>query len=96
MAAALPRPVRDLPVDSSMVSLSSAGDLLCFMHADSQPPPALVHLMRRTLADPATVVGGFRTLICGSDGRLLKFMTAHHLVKSYYLVFLARPLMWLR
>lgn len=38
---------------------------------------------------------GFRTLIERRDGSLLRFMTAHHCIKSYYLVLLARPLMWL-
>ena len=38
---------------------------------------------------------GFRTLIERHDRSLLRFMTVHHLLKSYYLVMLARPLMWL-
>lgn len=74
----------------------ATGDLLCFLHADSRPPAALVHIMRCTLADPGTVLAGFRTLIERRDGSLLRFMTCHHLVKSYYLVMLARPIMWLR
>jgi hypothetical protein len=46
-------------------------------------------------ASAATLLAGFRTLIERRDGSLLRFMTVHHLLKSYYLVMLARPLMWL-
>jgi hypothetical protein len=43
----------------------------------------------------AATFAGFRTLIERRNGSLLRFMTVHHLLKSYYLVMLARPLMWL-
>ena len=64
-----------------------------------------MHAVRATLAAPRTVAGGFRTLItCGDNGggggggapRLLRFMTAHHLLKTYYMPLLARPLMFFR
>ena len=96
-----------------------AGEYLCFLHADSQPPQSLVHVVRATLAAPRTVAGGFRTLItrssmadsqsgsrsgsgAGGGGggnrqpRLLRFMTAHHLLKTYYMPMIARPLMFWR
>ena len=47
----------------------------------SAPPLDLVHIVRRRLAHPGTVLGGFRTIIDGSDGRPMRFMTWHHLVK---------------
>lgn len=47
----------------------------------SAPPLDLVAVVRRRLAHPGTVLGGFRTIIDGSDGRPLRFMTWHHLVK---------------
>ena len=46
-------------------------------------------------ANAAHLLAGFRTLIERRNGSLLRFMTVHHLLKSYYLVMLARPLMWL-
>lgn len=47
----------------------------------SSPPLNLVEIIRQRLADPSVVLGGFRTIIDGSDGRPLKFMTWHHNVK---------------
>lgn len=70
--------------------------MLCFVHADSQPPPTLVAEIRRTLRPPRTVLGGFRTLICSDDGRMLRFMTTHHLLKTHYLPAVVRPLAYLR
>jgi hypothetical protein len=71
------------------------GPLLCFVHADSQPPEELIPVIRKTLACRRTVLGGFRTLI-KDRGRPLRFMTAHHLLKTYYLPALTRPLSLLR
>lgn len=47
----------------------------------SAPPLDLVAIIRRRLAHRDTVLGGFRTVIDGSDGVSLRFMTWHHLVK---------------
>jgi hypothetical protein len=43
----------------------AAGELLCFVHADSRPPLALVRIMRLTLADPTTVLAGERVFRMG-------------------------------
>lgn len=71
------------------------GELLCFVHADSRPPPELVQVIRNTLSHRGTVLGAFRTVI-KHGGRTLGFMTWHHLVKTYYLPLIARPLSFLR
>lgn len=41
------------------------------------------------------MLGGFRTIIV-DQGRRLRFMTAHQLVKTWYLTALLRPLSFLR
>mmetsp|Transcript_16804 Transcript_16804/g.50198 ORF Transcript_16804/g.50198 Transcript_16804/m.50198 type:complete len:415 (-) Transcript_16804:508-1752(-) len=46
---------------------AAKGEYLCFLHADSRPPPSLVHVIRATLAEPRTVAGGFLTLITRDD-----------------------------
>jgi len=51
--------------------------------------------VRETLADARVVLGGFRTVIT-DRGRRLRFMTAHQLAKTWYLVALLRPLTLLR
>ena len=66
------------------------------MHADSLPPTALVSVVRAVLADPRTVLGGFRVLITAPDGTLMRFQTAHHFAKTYYMPAIARPISFLR
>ncbi|KAK9831526.1 hypothetical protein WJX81_005918 [Elliptochloris bilobata] len=68
---------------------------LCFVHADSTPPASAVACVRAALADGRVVLGGFRTVIA-DQGRRLRLMTAHQLVKTWYLVALFRPLSLLR
>lgn len=51
--------------------------------------------IREVLADGRAVLGGFRTVIMDGERRM-KFMTAHQLVKTWYLVALFRPLSFLR
>ncbi|EIE27508.1 nucleotide-diphospho-sugar transferase [Coccomyxa subellipsoidea C-169] len=76
-------------------ALHAAGDILCFLHADSTPPRGLVAAVRRALADRRVVLGGFRTVIEGQDRPLL-FMTVHQYLKTYYLPLLLRPLSFFR
>lgn len=71
------------------------GTLLCFLHADSRPPSSLVSIVRQTLSDGRTVMGGFRVLI-KHQGRLLHWMTFHQLIKTYYAPLLLRPLSFAR
>ena len=73
----------------------SAGSMLCFLHADTHPPRELVSVVRGVMADPNKVLGGFRTII-QTDGRRLHGMTFHHLVKTYYVALLLRPLAFAR
>ena len=74
-----------------------AGELLCFVHADSRPPLSLIASVRRALADPAVVLGGFRVIITDpGSGGLMRFQTAHHWAKTYYMPALLMPLRFWR
>ena len=66
------------------------------MHADSIPPPSLVEQVHQTLADPPTVLGGFRVLITNPAGGLMRFQTAHHCAKTYYMPAIAKPISFYR
>ena len=74
----------------------STGELLCFVHADSQPPAALVSVVRQTLSDPVAVLGGFRVLISAPDGSIMRFQTAHQYAKTFYMPALFMPLRFAR
>ena len=83
-------------ISASRRGCSHAGKLLCFVHADSRPPREVVRVVRETMGEPGTVLGGFRTVIEGTGGRPLRFMTTHHFAKTFYLPLLARPLSFFR
>lgn len=74
---------------------AAKGDLLCFLHADTQPPTDLVAVMRRELRDPHTVLAGFVPLIEGPKGRLW-VMSIHNFISTYYAPLLFRPLSFAR
>ncbi|KAL0037584.1 hypothetical protein WJX77_003760 [Trebouxia sp. C0004] len=71
------------------------GDLLCFLHADTQPPNELVAVVRGVMANPNIVLGGFRTII-QTHGKTLQVMTLHHLIKTYYIAMFLRPVAFVR
>ena len=70
--------------------------MLCFVHADSHPAVSLVAEVRTVLTQPRTVLGGFRTVIRSTSGSTLRFMTAHHFLKTHYLPGLVRTLDYIR
>jgi rSAM/selenodomain-associated transferase 2 len=74
---------------------AATGDLLCFVHADSTPPVQTVAVVRGVLSQHRTVLGAFRTTI-EDEGRRLHFMTWHHLIKTYYVAAVMRPLSFVR
>ncbi|KAJ9514068.1 hypothetical protein QJQ45_021164, partial [Haematococcus lacustris] len=67
------------------------GEVLLFLHADTCLPSGALTAVRQELSRPATVLLGFRTLIQGSNGGTLRWMTWHHLVKTWYCPMLLRP-----
>ncbi|WIA14272.1 hypothetical protein OEZ85_002806 [Tetradesmus obliquus] len=74
---------------------AAAADMLCFLHADTQPPKDLVAVMRRELADPQKVLAGFVPSI-EVPRRRLWLLSAHNFASSYYAPLLFRPLSYLR
>ncbi|KAL3139074.1 hypothetical protein ABBQ32_005871 [Trebouxia sp. C0010 RCD-2024] len=74
---------------------AATGDLLCFLHADTHPPHEVVSVIRGVMTHPNIVLAGFRTTI-QTEGRRLHGMTFHHLVKTYYVAMLLRPLAFVR
>ncbi|KAL3139075.1 hypothetical protein ABBQ32_005871 [Trebouxia sp. C0010 RCD-2024] len=74
---------------------SRPSDLLCFLHADTHPPHEVVSVIRGVMTHPNIVLAGFRTTI-QTEGRRLHGMTFHHLVKTYYVAMLLRPLAFVR
>ena len=84
------------PSDLSVRGCDPAGKYLCFMHADSIPPTSLVAQVHRVLADPRTVLGGFRVLVTDPAGGLMRFQTAHHYAKTYYMPAIAKPVSFFR
>lgn len=85
---------RGRPVQMNAGARASSGEVLCFLHADTQVPRDLVAVLRREFSDPKTVLTGFNTSIEYEDRRL-NFMTAHNFIKTYYLPAIAMPLSFL-
>ncbi|GBF91790.1 hypothetical protein Rsub_04895 [Raphidocelis subcapitata] len=74
---------------------AARGEVLAFVHADTQPVPDLVARLRGAFEDPKMVAAGFRTNI-EVPGRRLHLMTAHNTAKTWYAPLLFRPLSFAR
>ena len=74
----------------------TAGSILLFVHCDSRPPRDAVAAARAALADPRTVLGGFRASIVRSNGNEMRFFSANHAAKTVYAPLLFRPLSFAR
>ncbi len=73
----------------------ATGDILCFLHADTALPDDALLVIRRTLADPGTVAGGFVSLMRGPH-RTQWFTSLHNYIKTYYAPLLFRPHLFFR
>lgn len=69
---------------------ASAGDLLCFLHADTTVPPDFVSCVTEVLSDPETALAGFISIMRGDDG-VRRVTTAHNFIKTWYAPALFRP-----
>ncbi|KAG2501586.1 hypothetical protein HYH03_000091 [Edaphochlamys debaryana] len=74
---------------------AASGELLMFLHADTELPADAVTQVRQALAHPRTVLVGFRPLILDGD-KPMWFSTANNFGKTWYGPILMRPLSWLR
>ena len=69
--------------------------IVCILPADTLLPDDAVAVMRRALADPRIVLGGFTSLLCGPD--TVRWGTSfHNWIKTWYAPLLFRPRMFLR
>ncbi len=69
---------------------SATGDILCFLHADTQVPDDLITLIEKTLTDVTVACGGFISLMTGSQ--TTRWGTSlHNYLKTYYAPLLFKP-----
>ena len=62
---------------------AAAGDLLCFVHADTRPSTGYLAAVAEALADPAVVLVGGRCTLTGPSGPS-RLTTLHHRAKTHY------------
>ncbi|MEP1142992.1 MAG: TIGR04283 family arsenosugar biosynthesis glycosyltransferase [Henriciella sp.] len=93
------RVLTDLPRGraSQMNAGASAaqGDLLCFLHADTEIPTDFSELAAQVLRDPNTALAGFISIMRGAGG-VRRVTTAHNFIKTWYAPLLFRPVSFFR
>ena len=74
---------------------AASAPIVCILPADTLLPGDAVAVIRRALADPRIVLGGFTALLCGPD--TVRWGTSfHNWIKTWYAPLLFRPRMFLR
>lgn len=66
------------------------GEILCFLHADTDIPDDFVTLASRVLSDPSVALAGFISVMRGPRG-VRRVTTAHNFIKTWYAPLLFRP-----
>lgn len=66
------------------------GNILCFLHADTQVPIDLIAVIQQTLADQTIACGGFISLMTGAETTRWG-ISLHNYLKTYYAPLLFRP-----
>jgi rSAM/selenodomain-associated transferase 2 len=66
------------------------GNVLCFLHADTQVPDDLIAVIEQTLADPTVACGGFISLMTGVKTTRWG-ISLHNYLKTYYAPLLFKP-----
>ena len=69
---------------------AATGDILCFLHADTIVPADFVPLCEQVLADRATALAGFVSIM-RSPKRVRRVTTAHNFIKTWYAPLFFRP-----
>ncbi|MEO0883766.1 MAG: TIGR04283 family arsenosugar biosynthesis glycosyltransferase [Pseudomonadota bacterium] len=72
----------------------ASGDILCFLHADTELPTDFVPLAADVLSSKRTALAGFVSVMRGEKLRWLT--TAHNFIKTWYAPILFRPLSFLK
>jgi rSAM/selenodomain-associated transferase 2 len=68
----------------------ATGDMLCFLHGDTQVPDDLVQLITATLANPQIAGGGFVSVMAGAQTTRWG-IALHNSLKAHYAALLFRP-----
>ena len=68
----------------------AAGDVVCFLHADTGVPDDLITIIEQVLADSTVVCGGFVSLMTGAQTTRWG-ISLHNYLKTYYAPLLFRP-----
>lgn len=73
----------------------AAGEILCFLHADTLVPDDIVRVIEQTLADQRIAAGGFISLMAGEQ-KTRWLISLHNYLKTYYAPLLFRPHLFLK
>jgi rSAM/selenodomain-associated transferase 2 len=68
----------------------ATGDILCFLHGDTQVPDDLVTVVSQTLANPKIAGGGFISVMAGSQTTRWG-VTLNNTLKTHYAPLMFRP-----
>ena len=69
---------------------AATSDMVCVLHADTQPPRDLVAVIAQTLADKRTALAGFTTVLRGPE-KTRWGTSFHNWIKTWYAPLLLRP-----
>lgn len=84
-------PARGRAVQMNAGARQARGDILVFLHADTQLPFDAIAVIQRTLSDKKVACGGFISLMAGAETTRWG-ISLHNALKTYYTAFLFRPI----
>ncbi|MER3432923.1 MAG: glycosyltransferase [Leptolyngbya sp. ERB_1_1] len=73
----------------------ATGDILCFLHADTQIPDDAIALMIQTLSDSSIACGGFISIMTGTHTTRWG-ISLHNFLKTYYAPLIFRPRLFIK
>lgn len=94
-ATVLRSPDRGRAAQMNFGARQASGDIVAFLHADTQLPDDAIAVMTDTLGDRGVACGGFISLMAG-DRVTCWGVSLHNALKTYYAPLLFRPLRFFR
>ena len=79
---------RSQQINCGVAAVSS--EIVCVLHADTQPPDDMIAVIRRTMADPRDALAAFTPLLSGPE-KVRWFTSFHNWIKTWYAPLLLRP-----
>lgn len=73
----------------------ATGDILCFLHADTQLPDDAIALMIQTLNNSSIALGGFISIMAG-EHQTRWGISLHNFLKTYYAPLIFRPHLFIK